>query len=204
MNIHSKMKFASKLTAVFGFLLIASTGFDASSADFSLIRNKNDFFLKQGNDIVLKVTARKNDEAFLAGRCLVVRRNVRPGELHPEVDRLESLRLNGDRQVYLERDLGIRRINDIRVLTNPTGTWSVVPDEEEGTVAGFFLISSSCSIREVAFSPDGTIHWNAIGGRFTDDDTLLLPSLKLESSNGENKSIKIEIHQNGTYKIIDV
>jgi hypothetical protein len=123
--------------------------------------------------------------------------------LFPEVDSLETFQPSGRRRVYSEKDLGIRRLSDGRVLTSPDQTWSVVPDEEEGTVTDFFLIHDDCRVREITFPHNGTIYWRSPGGTFTDNKTLLLPGLDSESSNGKKKVIQIRINKDGTYRIED-
>jgi hypothetical protein len=134
---------------------------------------------------------------------VIIRRNVRPTELFPEVDSLETFQPGGRRRIYSEKDLAIRRLSDARVLTSPDQAWSVVPDEEEGTVSGFFLIHDDCRVREIIFPRNGTINWRTLGGSFIDNKTLLLPGLDFESANGKKKVIQIRINKDGTYRIED-
>jgi hypothetical protein len=137
---------------------------------------------------------RKYDEAFLAGSCLIVRRDVQEDELYPKVSQLEIYQAGGKRKVYRAAQLGIRRLDGVRVLTSPDFTWAVIPDEEEGEVSGYFYISPQCRISEEGFPAEGTLRWDGIlGGDFLDAATLKLPSMINELSNGQKKKVAIFI-----------
>lgn len=197
------MRFKTHTASVCALILLCSATYGSPSQALSFAKSNNDLTVREGSKVLFKVPFGSKDEAFLAGNCLIIRRNVRPTELFPEVDSLEAFQSTGRRRVYFEKDFGIRRLSDGRVLTSPDHTWSVVPDEEEGTVSGFFLIRSDCSVREITFPHNGTIYWRTPGGRFTSTNTLLLPSLDFEYSNGKRKVIEIRINKDGTYRIQD-
>jgi hypothetical protein len=185
----------------FACLIVALVSASSASPQnaFSIKANTREFSLQEKSRTILRIARREKDRAFLAARCVIVRRNVRETELFPEVDALETYTVNGSKRIYFEKDLSIRRLSDARVLNSPDNSWAVVPDEEEGKVRGFFRIASDCSILEVAFPSGNAIYWREIGGHFIDDKTLLLPDLDLEGSN--KKRIKITIHKDGTYQI---
>jgi hypothetical protein len=196
------MSFKSRTATVPGFILLSSITFYGSSPQaLSIEKTNKDLTVHEGSKALFKVPFGSKDEVFLAGNCVIIRRNVRPTELFPEVDSLETFQPGGRRQVYSEKDLGIRRLSNGRVLTSPDQNWSVVPDEEEGTVSGFFLIHDDCRVREITFPHNGTIHWRTPGGSFTDNKTLLVPSLDFEFSNGNKQVIQIRINKDGTYRI---
>jgi hypothetical protein len=196
------MRFKSRTATVPGLILLSSITFYGSSPHaLSIEKTNKDLTVHEGSKALFKVPFGSKDEVFLAGNCVIIRRNVRPTELFPEVDSLETFQPGGRRQVYSEKDLGIRRLSNGRVLTSPDQNWSVVPDEEEGTVSGFFLIHDDCRVREITFPHNGTIHWRTPGGSFTDNKTLLVPSLDFEFSNGNKQVIQIRINKDGTYRI---
>jgi hypothetical protein len=198
------MRFKSRTASVLGLIILSSIPFYGSSPQaLSFERTNKDLTVHKGSKILFKVPFGSKDEVFLAGNCVIIRRNVRPTELFPEVDSLETFQPSGRRRVYSEKDLGIRRLSDGRVLTSPDQTWSVVPDEEEGTVSGFFLIHDDCRVREITFPHNGTIYWRTPGGSFTGNKTLLLPSLDFESLSGKKRVIQIRINRDGTYRIED-
>lgn len=141
---------------------------------------------------------RKYDEAFLAGSCLIVRRDVQEDELYPKVSRLEIYQSGGKRKIYREAQLGIRRLDGFRVLTSPDFTWAVIPDEEEGEVSGYFYISPKCRISEKVFTWEGRLFWDdVLGGDFMNATTLKLPSMINELSNGQKKKVAIIIGKDG-------
>jgi len=198
------MSLKSHTATVFALILLWSTTFYGSSPQaLSFEKTNKDLTVHEGSKALFKVPFGSKDEAFFAGNCLIIRRNVRPTELFPEVDSLEVFQSSGRRRVYSAKDFGIRRLSNGRILTSPDQTWSVVPDEEEGMVSGFFLIRSDCSVREITFPHNGTIYWRTVGGSFTNTNTLLLPSLDFEYSNGKKKVIEIRINKDGTYRIQD-
>jgi hypothetical protein len=198
------MRFKSRTPTVLGLILLSSLSFYGSSPQtLSFEKTNKDLTVHEGSKALFKVPFGSKDEVFLAGNCVIIRRNVRPTELFPEVDSLETFQPSGRRRVYSEKDLGIRRLSNGRVLTSPDQTWSVVPDEEEGAVSGFFLIHDDCRVREITFPHNGTIYWRTPGGSFTGNKTLLLPSLDFESLSGKKRVIQIRINRDGTYRIED-
>ncbi len=147
---------------------------------------------------------RKYDEAFMAGSCLIVRRDVQEDELYPKVSQLEIYKVSGKKKIYREAELGIRRLDNVRVLTSPDFTWSVIPDEEEGELSGYFYISPQCRISEEGFTAEGTLRWgNVFGGSFVDATTLKLPSIINELPNGQTKKGFILITKDGNIWIQD-
>lgn len=175
-----------------------------ASNDLLLQKTTNELFVYKGAEILFKVPMGNMDDAFLAGNCVIVRRQVQRTELFPKVDSLDIFHQKGNKRTYSEKSLGIRRINNIRVLTSPERTWSVIPDEEEGMVLGFFLITNECAIQEVRFPHEGYISWESLGGNFLNENILLLPSLKLKLPDKKAKTIKISINNDGTYLLSDV
>jgi hypothetical protein len=203
-SLEISMRFKSRTATLLVLILLSSITFYGSSPQaLTFEKTDKDLTVHQGSKALFKVPFGSKDEVFQAGTCVIIRRNVRPTELFPEVDSLETFQPSGKRRVYSEKDLGICRLSDGRVLTSPDQTWSVVPDEEEGMVSGFFLIHDDCRVREITFPHNGTIYWRMPGGSFTGNKTLLLPGLDFESSNGKKKVIQIRINKDGTYRIED-
>ncbi len=182
-------------------VLVPAIGDAASSAELSLDRADHDVIVRKGAAPAFTIPVGNKDEAFLAASCVIVRRNVRSTELFPDVDSLEIYQPNGKRRVYSKDDLGIRRLDQVRIFNSPDKNWAVIPDEEEGQVSGVFLISSACSIKEVVFPNDAPIYWKTLSGKFLGDKTLLLPSMEFEDRQGQRQKIEIQIHQDGTYRI---
>jgi hypothetical protein len=148
---------------------------------------------------------KKYDEAFMAGMCLVVRRDVQPTELFPEVSRLEIYQTNGRKRIYRESDLQIRRLDSIRIFASPDSKWAVIPDEEEGDLAGFFHISEDCKVQQVSFPTDGAFSWgDDLGGNFIDALTLKLSSIAKKLPNKQEKKVDIFIKKDGKFSIKDL
>ncbi|HVE59897.1 MAG TPA: hypothetical protein VNB22_23995 [Pyrinomonadaceae bacterium] len=188
---------------IFGSLLIISVVAGlAFGQELKLKQKGNVVRVMRGGKFLYQVVLRgapnyhkqKYDEAFLAGSCLIVRRDVQEDELYPKVSRLEIYQTSGKRKIYREAQLGIRRLDSFRVLTSPDFTWAVIPDEEEGEVSGYFYISPQCRISEESFPGEGTLHWDdVLGGDFIDAATLKLPSMLNELSNGQKKKVAVFI-----------
>jgi hypothetical protein len=152
---------------------------------------------------------RKFDEAFLAGRCLIVRRDIRQveaaTEVYPDVSRLEIYRPNGKKRIYHEANLAISRINDWDLINSPDFTWAIVPDAGEADFSGYFHISEDCRISEVSFFPHGSFDWGSKeDGIFIDAATLKFPALFNRPSNGEGKKKDIFISKDGKFRFEDI
>lgn len=185
------------------FLALLAPAVFGQEARLSVNKTGRKFRIKRGAKLLFTVSANKKDEAFPAGKCVIVRRNVRATELFPEVERLEIFDQKGKKKTYFEKNLNIRRLNDWRIFTSSDHSWSVIPDEEEGTLSGFFLISAECAIKEIGFPTDSEISWgDFLGGQFTDNSTLLLSGLELVSA-GKTKKVAVKIKRNGTFNISD-
>jgi hypothetical protein len=171
------------------------------SGDLSVEKAGRDLVVRKGTKPVFTIPVDKNDEAFVAGRCVVVRRNVRRTELFPTVDRIDVFQPSGRKRVYSEANFAIRHLNGVRRFTAPDRTWTVIPDEEEGRVSGFFLVSVDCRISQVAFPQDAPITWETIGGSFTSDNTLFWPALEFKDTQGHVNKISVRIFKDGRYRI---
>ncbi len=189
-----------------GFLVTLLVACAAFGQDVKMKQNGNVVRVVQGRKLLYKVVLRgkpnfekrKYDEAFMAGKCLIVRRDVQEDELYPKVSQLEIYKPDGKRKIYREAALGIRRLGGVRVLTSPDFTWAVIPDEEEGELSGYFYISPQCRISEEGFSGEGTYRWGEVfGGSFIDAATLRLPSIINELPNGQTKKGFILITKDG-------
>jgi hypothetical protein len=149
---------------------------------------------------------RKYDEAFLAGSCLIVRRNVREldtgTESYPEVSRLEIYQKNGNRKIYHEsRDLAISRLSDWELMNSPDFSWAIIADSGEAMFDGYFYISPQCEIRAVSFSPNGWFDWgDKTDGVFIDAATLKFSSMLLRND-GQEKRADIFIMKDGNFRI---
>lgn len=204
------MKFKKIVGVLLIALLIVGTGF---GQQVKMKQNGNVVRVVQGRKLLYKVflrgkrndEKRKYDEAFMAGSCLIVRRDVQEDELFPKVSQLEIYRVSGKKKVYREAELGIRRLDDVRILTSPDFTWAVIPDEEEGELSGYFYVSPQCRISEKGFTAEGTLRWgNVFGGNFVNATTLKLPSIISELSNGQIKKGFILITKDGNSWIQNV
>src|SRR6185295_10098939 len=145
-------------------LLIGCTAF---GQQIKMKRNRNIVRVIQGKKILYQVALRgkpnekkrKYDEAFMAGSCLIVRRDVQEDELFPLVSRLEIYQSSGKKRIYREPELEIRRLGGYRVFTSPDFSWAIIPDEEESSLRGYFYISPQCRVRGVEFKESSDFDW---------------------------------------------
>jgi hypothetical protein len=149
---------------------------------------------------------RSYDEAFLAGGCLIVRRDVRVvetgTEASPEVSRLEIYRANGKRRIYRQADLGIRSVDRWNVINSPDFAWAIVTDASEGIFQGYFHISTDCRLSEVPFFPNFDFDWFGADDRvFIDAATLKFPALSNRPPDGPKKKMDIYITKDGKYRL---
>ena len=196
-----------------GFVAASLLAGSAFGQPLKMKRNGNLARVMQGKKILYQVAlrGRKNekrrryDEAFLAGGCLIVRRDIRQraeaGEVYPEVSRLEIYRTNGKRRIYYESKLAISRIDDWDLINSPDLTWAIVPDSGEGEFSGYFHISEDCRVSEVSFSENGFFDWgDKQDGVFVDAATLKFPALLNRPVSGPKKKMDIFIMKDGKYR----
>ena len=151
---------------------------------------------------------RKYDEAFLAGSCLIVRRNIREVETgtesYPDVARLEIYQKNGNRKIYHESpDLAISRISDWELINSPDFTWAIIPDSGEAMFDGYFHVSPQCEIRAVSFT-NGWFDWGSReDGVFIDAATLKFSSM-VQRQDGPEKRADVFITKDGNFRIENV
>ncbi len=164
-------------------------------------------------NVVLKgrenMAGRKYDEAFLAGACLIVRRDIREmdtgTESYPDVSRLEIYQANGKRKIYRESHLAISRVDGWGVINSPGYTWAIVPDSGEGIFSGYFHISRDCRLSEVSFFPNGEFDWfGADDGIFINEATFKFPSLLNRPASGQGRKMNIFITKDGKYRLEDI
>lgn len=153
------------------------------------------------------------DEAFLAGNCLVVRRNIRQilaeEYVYPSVSRIETYQVNGSKRIYREsKDLILYLVFEHDIINSPDHSWAIIPENSEETFWGYDHISPDCKITQIRF-PDFnsfTFDWDFSDNRiFPDADTLKFPAIKKRlTTNGETKPVEIYIFRNSKYRIEEV
>jgi hypothetical protein len=148
---------------------------------------------------------RKYDQAFLAGNCLLVKRDVREievgTEIPPKVSRLEIYRPNGQKSIYRESDLEIQWVDDYQLINSPDFTWAIIPDSVEGVFWGYFHISPDCRLTQIKF-PEITFAWgDSADGIFIDAATLKFPSVTNRLEKGPPTKIDIFITKDGQYRL---
>ena len=148
---------------------------------------------------------RKYDEAFAAGQCLIVRRDVRVNdtgtEFYYDISRVEIYRASGKRKIYRESNIEIGRITDWELINSPDFTWAIIANSGEAMFDGYFYISPQCEIREVSFSPNGWFDWGSSeDGVFIDAATLKFPSL-VQRQDGREKRANVFIMKGGNFRI---
>lgn len=180
----------------------------AESNTVSIEQKGRKVSVKRGGKTIFKIGLGSRDDAFLAGSCTIVRRNVRPTELFPTVERIEAFLPNGDKKVYTgEKPVDVRHIDGSQAFSSPDQKWAVVMDQEEGMYTGFVLVFDDCDMKPVRFQtgPADVIQWagELNNGSFNDASTFVLTSLSFETTNQPPKPVKIEIRKNGKYMMSD-
>jgi hypothetical protein len=200
-----------------GLLIALAVVCPAFGQQLKTKRNANVVEIREGRKLLYKVVlkgkpnrkGRRYDEAFLAGSCLIVRRNVREVETgtesYPDVSRLEIYQKNGKRKIYHEsRDLAISRVTDWELINSPDFSWAIIADSGEAMFDGYFYISPQCEIRQVSFSPDGWFDWgDKTDGVFIDAATLKFSSMR-QRRDGKEKRANIFITKDGNFRLENV
>src|SRR5215213_7866928 len=200
-----------------GLFIALAVVYPAFGQQLKTKKNANVVEVREGRKLLYKVVlngkpnmkGRRYDEAFLAGSCLIVRRNVREVETgtesYPDVSRLEIYQKNGKRKIYHEsRDLAIWRITDWELINSPDFSWAIIADSGEAMFEGYFYISPQCEIRAVSFSPNGWFDWGSKeDGVFIDAATLKFSSM-LQRQDGQEKRANIFITKDGNFRLENV
>ncbi|MBS1796947.1 MAG: hypothetical protein JSS81_24185 [Acidobacteria bacterium] len=199
-------------------VLIAAAMFGgAAGQQLKLKRSGNTVRVLDGRRVLYGVTLRgpsKNgkrgpDEAFLAGPCLIVRRNVREpveeSEIPPTVARLEIYRRDGRRVVYRDSQLALGYISDWELINSPDFSWAIIPDDAEAMWTGFFHISTDCRITAVAFDANEDFEWGSReDGEFVDSRTLRFSSVPNSPRDGRPAGrVEIVIMKDGSFRVTD-
>lgn len=170
------------------FCALAGSGLAAEQAPvLRLTRKPGLAVVTQDGKEVLRVQLRQSkeggDDAEMLGRCLLVRRNIRTGEIRQWVGRADLYTMSGARRTYTEHDLPVGRLMG-NTFTSPSSAWTVIMDEDEGgLLVGFFHIGPACSLSWQPFDPtapnDAPLQWGDGFGkaRFVGDDRLVFPDL---------------------------
>jgi hypothetical protein len=195
-------------------LLFVCSGF---GQQLKIKRNGNIARVMQGGKVLYQVAlkgkanekGRKYDEAFLAGACLIVRRDIREvitgTESYPDVSRLEIYQTNGKRRIYRESSLEIRRVSDWDLINSPDFTWAIIPDNGEAMFDGYFYVSPRCEIRQIAFNSNDNFDWgDKSDAKFIDAATLKFSPIVNRLPNEQTKKVNIFITKDGKFRIEDI
>lgn len=205
------------------FILILGLLFTSLVFGQQLMLNKkgNVVRVRRGDKFLYRVTlqgkqnfkGRSYDEAFLAGECLIVSRNVREiateEPTFPTISRIEVYQANGKHRIYRKsKDLNLYLVYEHDIINSPDHSWAIIPENSEETFWGYHHISSDCKITEIRFqSPHfDYFDWNFDNNRiFLDAETLKFPLItKHLSSTGGTKTVEIYITKDGKYHIEEV
>lgn len=147
------------------------------------------------------VTHDSEDEAFLVGRCLIVRSDARPAEVGSLASKLDIYKTNGDKKTYNDPDI-THGLYDARVFTSSDRSWSVITQEEELWVFGFYHISKDCSIKTIRFSKDFSWEGELVTGeKIFQEKYLSLIFTDSNISENINNKYEVRIESDGKYQI---
>ena len=201
------------LSGLFITLLIV---FPAFAQKLTMKRRGGSVHVLQGRKILYQVALRgrknerrrKYDEAFLAGACLIVRRNVQDIELdtesYPNVSRLEIYRASGKRRIYTEANLAISRISDWDLINSPDFRWAIIPDNGEAMFSGYFYVSPNCALRQITFPTDNYDWGSTEDAAFIDAATLKFSQIVNRLGGGKTKEVNIFITRDGDFRMENV
>lgn len=208
---------------IIGVLLVVLL---AVGADFGqqlkLRKNGRIVQILEGRKILYKVIVkgkpnrkgRKYDEAFIAGPCLIVRRDIREvdtgTESSPDVSRLEIYRTNGKRRVYYQSDdFEIRGVDDWDLINSPDFTWAIIPENGEGMFEGYYHISPDCRLSEEWFGQNHNFDWRGdrSDASFIDPATLKFSSIvdwADRVQGAKSTKVNILIAKDGNFRVEEI
>ncbi|HEY0459813.1 MAG TPA: hypothetical protein VGC97_11815 [Pyrinomonadaceae bacterium] len=204
------------LITLSGLLINLSVVFPAFAQKLTMKRRGGVGQVWQGKKILYRVAlrgkkngrGRKYDDAFPAGACLIVRRDVQDIELdtesYPNVSRLEIYRTSGKRRIYMEANLAISRISDWSLINSPDFTWAIIPDNGEAMFSGYFYVSPNCELRQITFPTDNYDWGSTEDAAFIDAATLKFSQIINRLDGGKTKEVNIFITRDGNFRMADV
>ena len=200
-----------------GLVIILSVVHVGFGQQLKLKRSGNIGRVLQGKKLLYEVVlrgkanekGRRYDEAFLAGACLIVRRDVRQletgTESYAKVSRLEVYRKSGKRRIYRESDdFAVTRVNDWDLLNSPDFSWAIIPDNGEAMFDGYFYVSPQCELRQIVFGQGDRFDWGSReDAEFIDAATLKFSSIVNRREREEIKKADIFITKDGNFRVAE-